>query len=57
VGLGATVTILADLFLLEVADIAGGFEESAGVPRDVREVGTLFQFFLGLRSSTGIIAR
>jgi hypothetical protein len=37
VGLGTRITVLADLFLLEVADIAGGFEERAGVARDIRE--------------------
>jgi len=37
VGLGARVAILADLFLLEVADIAGGFEESAGIAGDICE--------------------
>src|ERR1700730_3101183 len=29
--------IRADLFLFEVADIAGGFEEGAGLARDIRE--------------------
>src|SRR5271165_1191646 len=30
-------SILADLFLLEVAGVAGSFEEGAGVARDIRE--------------------
>src|ERR1700732_415460 len=37
VGLGARISVFADLFLLEVADIAGGFEKRAGVTRDIHE--------------------
>jgi hypothetical protein len=37
VSLGTRVSVPAGLFLLEVADIAGGFEESAGFARDIRE--------------------
>jgi hypothetical protein len=48
VGLGARVAVLADLFLLEVADIAGGFEESAGVARDICEDWGCTPVLLGL---------
>ena len=48
VGLGARVSILADLFLLEVADIAGGFEEGTGVARDIREDWSCAPVLLGL---------
>ena len=37
VGPGARVPILADLFLLEITDVAGSFEKGAGLVRDIRE--------------------
>src|SRR5260370_7202129 len=37
VRLGAGVSILADLFMLEVADSTGSFEKSAGLARDICE--------------------
>jgi hypothetical protein len=42
------VSILADLFLLEIADITGGFEKSAGLACDIREDRNTSPVFLGL---------
>src|SRR6516164_2829994 len=48
VGLGARVPVLADLFLLEVADIACGFEQGAGLACDIHENWNASPVLLGL---------
>jgi hypothetical protein len=48
IGPGAGISVLADLFLLEVPDIAGGFEKGAGVARDIRKDRDVSPVLLGL---------
>src|SRR6516162_1735514 len=48
IGLGARISVLADLFLLEIADIAGGFEKGAGLMRDIRKDRRRAPVLLGL---------